>query len=161
MKYLIAVQFTFIVCFATYVSNSILSIKFESPGPSVIMKFLKLSPEEFLKKCIYIEVFDEIDSEGYLATQMAYALANVIVSRAKKLKKIDENHWNELIDSQCLNSAGVKGDIADIVYQMNKCLIEDRPLIGIRRTLFIATLFKEYCAAVLKLAKERYAAGKD
>lgn len=82
---------------------------------------------------------------------MAYALANVIVSKANKFKEIDENRWKKLIDSQCLKSAGVKGDTEDIVFHINQCLTNDRPLIGIRKTLFTMALFKAYCAAVLTL----------
>lgn len=82
---------------------------------------------------------------------MAYALANVIVRRAKKLTKMNENHWDSLVNYQCFESAGITGVIVDNVAQINKCFVEKRQLKGWKKLNFTSGLIKVYCAAVKKL----------
>lgn len=82
---------------------------------------------------------------------MAYSLANDLVYRAKKLLRVDDNVWNELIANQCLENADLKTLGKDNTAGINGCFDEESQLKGKGITDFTTALCAEYCAAVKKL----------
>ncbi|XP_033211600.1 uncharacterized protein LOC117169364 [Belonocnema kinseyi] len=160
MKYLITIQLTLIVFFSMHISSSFSYPRFKPALPKVLKKSFKLSHQKFLEKCEKSKVLDEVENQDYLATQMAYALANVILRKANKLTKIYEKDWVRLVAIQCSESAGVTGLIVDNVAQLNKCFDKKIQMKGWKKLVFTSALLEAYCAAVKKLAKKTYTSSK-
>ncbi|XP_033211680.1 uncharacterized protein LOC117169418 [Belonocnema kinseyi] len=160
MKYCNIALCTFIICF----SGNVFAQKFDPPLEKVLKEQLNLTPEQFKAKCVEQDssISQKFHKSRISAAEIANDLADDVVGRAKKLRKVNEEKWNSLIKDRCLTNVVLyyltESSVDNIV---NQCFDEKNRLKGVTKTDFTNALFTEYCESVSKLAKEKYLESKN
>ena len=126
--------------------------QYKPPIGKVLKEQLNLTLKEFAEECKKNKgESEELIEDRNEAHATAYALADYLVKKAKKLPEVNERNWDELIEDRCLENPALHVENDFNVDNLNTCLDESKKLKGEKKIDFAKALLEAYCSAVKDL----------